>query len=112
LAAQGVAGAGDDVAGDGGDDALSRGGKDGLAASSGSVLKGKIPLGPALPPAADAVRVEVETRGEIDVGDQRVLVQKQDQPRPLPEVRSRRASRDQSSGLVEEVIGETWAIVW
>src|SRR5215211_1880830 len=91
--------------------ALSRGGKDGLSASSGGIFEGKIALRPALPPAADAVGVEVEAGGGFDVGDGRMLVQEQGHPRPLPEVRRRRASRDQPPGLGEELIGETRAIV-
>ena len=83
LAAQGVAGAGDHVAGDGGDDGPVKGGKGGLAASPGGVFEGKVALGPALPPAADAVGVEVEPGGEIDVGERRVLVQEQDQFAPV-----------------------------
>src|SRR4051795_1882871 len=35
--------------------ALSRGGKDRLAATSGIVLEGKLAVGPALPPTADAI---------------------------------------------------------
>src|SRR5262245_34695171 len=91
--------------------ARSRGGKGGLAASPGCVGEGKSPFGPALPPAADAVGVEVEPGGEIDVGDRRALVQEQGHPRPLPQVRRRRASRDQPPGLGEELIGETRAVV-
>src|SRR5438270_8406418 len=51
--------------------ALSRGGKGGLAASPGGVFESKIPSRPAPPPAADAVGVQVQPGGEIDVGDQR-----------------------------------------
>jgi hypothetical protein len=91
--------------------ALSRGGKGGLAASPGGVFEGKIPSGPALPPAADAVGVEVQPGGEIDVGDQRVLVQEQHQLRPLPQMRGRCARRDQPPGFAEELSGENRAIV-
>jgi hypothetical protein len=56
--------------------------------------------------------MEVEPRGEIDVGERRVLVKEQGHSRSLPQVRSRRASRDQPLGLGEESIGETRAIVW
>lgn len=66
--------------------ALSRGGKSGLATSPGGVFEGEIPLGPAPASAAHAVGVEVESGGEIGVGDQRVFVQEQNQSRPLPEV--------------------------
>src|SRR3954454_3559644 len=47
--------------------ALSRGGKDRLAAPPGIILEGKLALGPALPPAADAVRVKVEPGSDLDV---------------------------------------------
>jgi hypothetical protein len=55
--------------------------------------------------------MEVEWRGEIDVGDRGVLVKEQDHSRPLPQVRGRRARRDQPSGLGEEIIGETRTMV-
>jgi len=45
--------------------ALSRGGKDRLAATSGIVLEGKLAVGPALPPTADAIGVKVELNGEL-----------------------------------------------
>jgi len=41
-----------------------------------------------------------------------MLAKEQDHPRPLPQVRRRRASRDQPSGLGEEIMGETRAMVW
>src|SRR4051812_17620285 len=59
--------------------ALSRGGKDRLAASSGSVFEGKVALGPALPPTADAIGVKVESSSGLDIGKRGTLVQKQDQ---------------------------------
>jgi hypothetical protein len=92
--------------------ALSRGGKDGLAASSGSVFEGKLALGPALPPAADAVRVKVEPASDFDVGKRGTFVQEQDQLRSLSEVRCRRASRLEASGLGEKFLGETRAVKW
>src|SRR5947208_8256892 len=55
--------------------ALSRGGKDGLAAASRSVFEGKLPLGPALPPTADAIRVKVEPAGDFDIGNRGAIVQ-------------------------------------
>src|SRR3954463_5666575 len=59
--------------------ALSRGGKGGPAASPGSICKGKLPLGPALPPEADGVRVQVKARGRGRVGKRGAVVQQHDQ---------------------------------
>src|SRR4051794_27011289 len=58
--------------------ALSRGGKDRLAASSRSVFEGKLVLGPALPPTADAIGVKVKSGGDFDIGKRGMFVQKQD----------------------------------
>src|SRR5260370_40652269 len=55
--------------------ALSRGGKDGLAASPRGIFKSKLPLGPALPPEADGVRVKVEAGGRGRVGKRRAVKQ-------------------------------------
>jgi hypothetical protein len=55
--------------------ALSRGGKDRLAATSGIVLEGKLAVGPALPPTADAIGVKVELNGGFDIGKRGLLVQ-------------------------------------
>src|ERR1700677_108471 len=50
--------------------ALSRGGKDGLAASSGGIFESKLAFGPALPPTADAIGVQVESGSDFDIGKQ------------------------------------------
>src|SRR3954454_7513100 len=63
--------------------ALSRGGKGRLAASPRSVFEGKLALGPALPPTADAVGMKVESGSDFDMGKRGMFVQKQDQLRPL-----------------------------
>src|SRR3954466_12388054 len=81
--------------------ALSRGGKDRLAAPPGIILEGKLALGPALPPAADAVRVKVEPGSDLDVGKRGAFVQEQDQMRSLPKVRAGRASGREAPGLGE-----------
>src|ERR1700678_1096916 len=92
--------------------ALSRGGKDGLAASSCSVFQGKVTFGPALSPTADAVGVKVEPGSNSNIGKRGVFVEDQNQMRSLPKVRRRRASCCKASGLSEELIGKTRAIVW
>src|SRR5947209_1399608 len=92
--------------------ALSRGGKGRLAASPGSVLEGKLALGPALPPTADAVGMEVESASDFDMGKRGMFVEKQDQVRPLPKVRPGRARGRESSSLGEERIGKARAIAW
>jgi hypothetical protein len=92
--------------------ALSRGGKDGLAASSWGVLEGKMALGPALPPTANAIGVQVALGSDFDIGKRGLVVEEQDQLRPLSKVRRSHASRDQPPGLGEELIGETRAIGW
>jgi hypothetical protein len=66
--------------------ALSRGGKDGLAASSRSILEGKLALGPALPPEADGVRVKVKASGRGRVGKCGAVMQQQDQVGALAEM--------------------------
>src|SRR5258708_2760526 len=58
--------------------ALSRGGKDRLAASSRSVFESKLTCGPALPPTADAVGMEVEPSTDFDIGERGLCVQEQD----------------------------------
>jgi len=92
--------------------ALSRRGKGGLASSSRRVSKSVIAFGPALSPASDTVGVEAKSCGELNVGDQRVLVQDQDHLGPLSKVRGCRASRDQPSGFREKLIREIGTIVW
>jgi hypothetical protein len=86
--------------------ALSRGGKDRLAATSGSVLEGKLPTGPAFPPEADRVGVQVEASSGCHVGKRGSLMQEQDQVGALPEVGRSGASRRKSSRLGEELVGE------
>ena len=86
--------------------ALSRGGKDRLAASAGIVLEGKLPSGPALPPAADGIGMKIETSSGRHVGERGDVVQEQDQACTLPEVRRRGASVDEASGLGEELVRE------
>src|SRR3954470_23834152 len=92
--------------------ALSRGGKGRLPAAPRGIVEGKLPLSPALPPAADTVRVKVELSGDLDVGSRRAFVQEQYQESPLPEVRCCSACGGESSGLGEELIGEARPIAW
>jgi hypothetical protein len=92
--------------------ALSRGGKGRLAASSRRVFEGKLAVGPALPPTADAIGVKVESDGGLGIGKRGMLVQKQDQMGSLPKVRRRRASPHEASGLAEELVGKNRAIAW
>jgi hypothetical protein len=66
--------------------ALSRGGKDRLAASPGSVFKGKVALTPTSPPEADGVGVKVEPSGDCHVGKRGAVVQQQDQLGALAEM--------------------------
>src|SRR5438067_1887257 len=75
--------------------ALSRGGKDGLAASSGSVFKGKIAFTPASPPEADGVRVKVEASSGRRVGKRGALLEQQDQVGALAEMGRRRARQEE-----------------
>jgi hypothetical protein len=91
--------------------ALSRGGKHRFAAPSRSVFEGKLAVGPALPPAADAIGMEVEAGGHFDVGKQRLVLQQQDQLRSLSQMRSRRARRHQPSCFADELVGKSRAIV-
>ena len=92
--------------------ALSRGGKDGLAASSGSVFKGKSAFGPALSPAADAVGMKSEPSPSLHVGNRGVFVQEYHQACSLLQVSCGCASTDEASGFREELFGKTWAIAW
>src|SRR3954447_22576898 len=74
--------------------ALSRGGKDGLAASPGSVLEGKVALGPALAPQADGVGVKAQARSGGGVGKRGEFAQEQDQVGALAQVRRSGAGTD------------------
>src|SRR5262249_34006021 len=69
--------------------ARSRGGKSGRTPTTGLILQGELPVGPALAPEADGVGVEFDPKAGRDVRDQGILVQQQDQARPLPEVSGR-----------------------
>ena len=85
--------------------ALSRGEKDGLAAPSGFVLEAEPPFGPALPPTADAVRMQVEPSTGYDIGQRRKVMKDQDQTRSLSEMRCRRASGYETPCLGEKFLG-------
>jgi hypothetical protein len=87
--------------------ALSRGGKGRLAASPFGVLEGEVAAGPSLPPAANAVGVEVESSTGGDVGDGRMLVEEQDQQGTLTQMRGSRAGVGQASSLGDEVLWKT-----
>jgi len=86
--------------------ALSRGGKDRLAAAAGIVLEGEPARGPALPPTADGIGMQVETSGGGRIGERRRFVEEQNQVSALPEVRRCRASVREAPGLGEELIRE------
>jgi hypothetical protein len=92
--------------------ALSRGGKDRFAASSSSVFEGKLAVGPALPPTADAIGVNVEPGGDLDIGKRGMFVQEQDQMGSLAKVRRRRTCRREAARLGEELVGKSRAIAW
>src|SRR3954465_6984175 len=83
--------------------ALSRGGKDRLTATAGIVLEGELTSGPALPPAADGIGMEVETSGGSHVGERWGFVEEQDQSCTLPQMRRRGSSVEEASSLGEEL---------
>src|SRR4051812_16142704 len=64
-----------------------RGGKGGLAPPAGSVFEDELPLRPALAPEADGVGVKADLSPGRDVGEVGLLVQEQDQPGALEQVR-------------------------
>src|SRR5262249_45226750 len=91
--------------------ARARGGKDRLAATSGVILEVELATGPTSSPQSGGVGVKIDHRSGLDVGERGGLVQEQDQPGALPQVGRGRASRCESSGLGEELIGEGRAIM-
>jgi hypothetical protein len=90
--------------------ALSRGGKGRLAAAAGIVLESELARGPALPPTADGIGMQVEAIGGGHMGKRRGFVEEQDQVGALPEVRRRRASAEEAPGLSKEIIREARAM--
>ena len=92
--------------------ARSKGGKGGLPATPRLVLEAEPPFSPALPPTADAVRMQVEPSTGFDIGQRGKVMQDQDQTRSLSEMRCRRASGRETPCLGEKFLGETRTIVW
>jgi len=75
--------------------ARSRGGKGGLAPPAGLILEVEEAVGPALTPVADGVGVKTDLQGGSDIGDVGLLVQKDNQTRPLEQMRRRCAAAQQ-----------------
>jgi hypothetical protein len=69
-------------------------------------------IGPALPPEADGVGVEADFSGGCDVGESGLLVQEDDQTRPLEQVSRSGAPTRQQPSLDEELHGETGLVEW
>src|SRR4051812_42986115 len=86
--------------------ALSRGGKDRLTATAGIVVEGELTSGPALPPAADGIGMEIKTSSGSHVGERGEFVEQQDQACTLPGVRRRGSRAEEASSLGEELLRE------
>src|SRR3954470_6378628 len=72
--------------------ASSRGGKNRRAAPSRLILQSEIALGPAFPPESNGVGMQLHAGRGFGIGEERLLVEQEDQAGPLSELELDRAS--------------------
>jgi hypothetical protein len=87
-------------------EACSKGGKAGLTAAARFIIKRKIVTGPSSSPKAHGLIGQADLLPSLDIGELGVVMEEQDQARPLPTTQGHRPLSHHGLGIIDERLGK------